>query len=107
MATVYLFIEDASDTTGIACYLRSITSAAHRQPIFERAPVSSLPRAATVEAEEGTINIYAQPSASAPVLARVPDAATLGVYARAGEWYFVHYLDIQGYVNAAQIVLQY
>lgn len=107
MATVYLFIEDVSDTSDISASLSSIASNAHMQPFSIPSLSSKLPRAATVEAPGGNLGIHAQPFASAPVLANAPDAATLGVYARAGEWYFVHYLDIQGYVNAAQIVLQY
>lgn len=108
MATVYLFIQneggvadDASIADSVHCIANTIES--------QSSPIAApqIPRAATVEAIDGNLGIHSGPSASAPVLANAPDAATLGVYARAGEWYFVRYHDTQGYVSGDHIVLRY
>lgn len=110
MATVYLFMQDNHDTanvTSIADSIHNIADVIGSQQVITPISTPLVPRTATVEAMDGNLGIHSGPSASAPVLANAPDAATLGVYARTGEWYFVCYHDTQGYVSGENIVLHY
>lgn len=61
------------------------------------------PEDGTVEVSYGTLNLRSYPSATATVLANMPNGASVRVYGEWQGWYVVHYQGYVGYAAAAYI----
>ncbi len=72
-------------------------------PFIEPQPVQT----ATVEIENGNLNIRQQPSLSAPVIGQAPDGARLEVLGSWDGWYVVRYGTVEGYVRSEFVILNY
>lgn len=72
-------------------------------PFIEPQPVQT----ATVEIENGNLNIRQQPSLSAPVVGQAPDGARLEVLGSWDGWYVVRYGTVEGYVRSEFVILNY
>ncbi|NCB28832.1 MAG: SH3 domain-containing protein [Clostridia bacterium] len=62
---------------------------------------------ATVDLERDRLAMHAKPTEGAPVLAQVADGEPLTVLASRGGWYFVRHGQVEGYVHADYITLNY
>ena len=58
------------------------------------------PWQASVQAGGGTLNLRSRPSMTAPVIASIPDGATVTVYGQYEDWYVVRYGQYMGYASS-------
>ena len=61
------------------------------------------PASGTVRVSYGTLNLRQRPDPTAPVIANMPNGASVMVYGEWQGWYTVHYGDLIGYAAAAYI----
>ena len=71
-------------------------------PFFER----ENRRSGIVDVSWGSLNLRARPTLSSPILAQLPDNASLTVINGTDGWYLVSYNGLIGYVNSDFITLQ-
>ena len=64
-------------------------------PFFEQEHL----RSAVVDVDWGALNLRAQPSQDAPVLAQIPDGAALTLRNQYQNWYLTEYNGITGYID--------
>lgn len=58
------------------------------------------PRRAQVNVNYGTLNLRSRPETTAPIIANMPDGASVTVYGQWQGWYVVHYRGQVGYAAA-------
>ena len=71
-----------------------------------REPGANFPRKGIVRLTSGTLNLREEPNLEAPVLASIPNGATVDVVGDSGDWYAVEYQGVDGYVSKVFVDLQ-
>jgi len=71
-------------------------------PFVEPTPV----RQGRVSVQWGRLNIRQLPTTDSPILTQAENNDPLTIYGESGNWYSVRYGEVEGYANAAYVVLE-